>query len=308
MAIPMILGPTAVGKTEILLAISERLPIEVVSVDSRQIYRHMDIGTAKPSKEERKKLPHHLIDIVDPDESYDAYRFSKDAKKVITNVVARGKIPVLAGGTGLYADALLRGFVEGAPRNEVVRNALKTIEENAPGSLRRILERVDQVAYEKIHPNDLKRTIRYLEVFFTTGTSLSSIQKNSDISGEYAVIILNRGRLSLHRRIETRVDKMIEAGLVDETKKLLDMGFTEDLNALQTIGYAELIKYIKGTCSLERAVELIKRNTRRYARRQIIWFRRYRGVCWLDLEELGFKNAVDIISKKIILAWGGKSG
>lgn len=308
MAIPMILGPTAVGKTEILLAISEHLPIEVVSVDSRQVYRHMDIGTAKPSKEELKRLRHHLIDIIEPDETYDAYRFARDAKRAINDVGSRGKIPVLAGGTGLYADALLRGFVEGAPRNEEVRKALKAIEENSPGSLRKILKEVDKVAFEKIHPNDLKRTIRYLEVYFTTGTQLSAIQKNTGISEEYTVIILNRDRHSLHKRIELRVEKMLEAGLLDETKTLLEMGFTKDLNALQTIGYAELVEYIKGIYTFEKAVELIKRNTRRYARRQIIWFRRYKGVQWLDLENLSIKDAVDIISKKIILAWGGKSG
>ncbi|AKI98074.1 tRNA (adenosine(37)-N6)-dimethylallyltransferase MiaA [Kosmotoga pacifica] len=308
MTIPMILGPTAVGKTEILLALSERLPIEVVSVDSRQIYRYMDIGTAKPLKEELKKVPHHLINIVDPDEEYNAYRFKEEAKNAIINIKARNKIPVLAGGTGLYADALLKGFVKDVPRNETVRNALRVIEEETPGALRKILEKVDPKASEKIHPNDLKRTIRYLEVFFTTGITLSSIQKNTNISKDYTVIILDRDRSSLHRRIENRVDQMMKAGLLDETKKLLKMGFSEDLNALQTIGYAELIAYLKGVFSLEKAVELIKRNTRRYARRQIIWFRRYKNACWLNLSEFEFKEVVDIINEKILFAWGGKGG
>ncbi|MDI3524113.1 tRNA (adenosine(37)-N6)-dimethylallyltransferase MiaA [Kosmotoga sp.] len=308
MKIPMILGATAVGKTQFLVKLASLIPIEVVSVDSRQIYRYMDIGTAKPTREELSKLKHHVIDVVDPDEDFNVFEYRKIALKAMDEIVKKGRIPVFAGGSGLYAETLMKGIVENVPRNDKVREALKTLEVNAPGSLRKLLEKVDHEAYEKIHPNDLKRTIRYLEVFFTTGKTLTSLQKIHKCSNQFTVIILERDRRELAERIENRVDKMIESGLIEEVVRLKEMGYTRELNSQQTIGYAEIWSYLEGEVTLERATELIKRNTRRFARRQIIWFRRYKDAKRISLSETNENDILSLLKEDILNVWGGKYG
>ena len=305
MKIPMVLGPTAVGKTGLLVAVAERLPIEIISVDSRQIYRYMDIGTAKPSANERELLPHHLIDFVDPAERFDVYQWRKLALKKIDEVIAKGKIPVLAGGTGLYADSILRGIVEGVPADEGVRKALLDIETGHPNSLRRILEKLDPEAHEKIHPNDMKRIVRYLEVYFTTGKPLSAFHDNAIVSDKITVILLNRERVGLHERIEKRVDEMFRMGLVDELKRLVSMGYSRELNSMNTIGYRELLDWLDGEFDLEMAKELIKRNTRRYARRQIIWFRRYTQAYAIDMSAVSVQSCINSFGNIILSTWGG---
>ncbi|MFO7882245.1 MAG: tRNA (adenosine(37)-N6)-dimethylallyltransferase MiaA [Kosmotogaceae bacterium] len=306
MTIPMILGPTGVGKTEILLEIGNTLPIEVVSIDSRQIYKYMDIGTAKPDETITKKVPHHLIDFVEPNKEFNVFTFKELAEKAINNIINKNKIPVPAGGTGMYAETLLSGLVKNAPKNKNVRRALNTIEEENNGILRKLLKIVDKRAFDKFHEQDKKRTIRYLEVFLTTGKPLSFLQKEAQPSKSFAVIILNRDRKELHERINKRVDIMLEKGLLQEVKSLRKMGFSPDLNAMQSIGYNEINDYLDGKTKWEEAVELIKRNTRRFARRQIIWFRRYEKATWYNLSKNSFNNNVESIKLKLLSIWGDK--
>ncbi len=305
--IPVILGPTAVGKTALLLELAMRLPIEVVSVDSRQIYRHMDVGTAKPTKRERESLRHWLIDIRDPDEDFEVKTLRELALEAIEDITSRGKIPVLAGGTGLYAEALMKGLADVPGRNESVREALAELERASPGSLRKMLKALDSQAYGRLHENDLKRSIRYLEAFFLTGKPLSEVQNEKTVSDRYKVIVLNRSRSELHGRIELRVEEMYRRGLMEETRELLVMGYTANINALKTIGYAEMVQCIRGLISPQEALEKIKCNTRRYARRQIIWFRRYSGL-EIDLSNLTESCAVSTLERTILLVWGGNYG
>ncbi|WP_448535672.1 tRNA (adenosine(37)-N6)-dimethylallyltransferase MiaA [Pseudothermotoga sp.] len=291
-------GPTGVGKTEIAIEVASRINAEIVSVDSRQIYRFMDIGTAKPTQEQRRIVPHHLIDIVYPDEYYSVYNFRNDALKAIEDIKSRGKIPLLVGGTGLYIDALVRGIFEGAPRNEQLRRELLEKESREPGQLRKMLEEIDPEAATKIHVNDLKRTIRALEVWFQTGLRISQLQRDAKPAGDFTIVVLTRDRRELYDRINLRVEKMIEDGLVEEVKSLLKMGYSKDLNALKTIGYQEIIEYLEGKESFERTIEKIKRNTRQFARRQLIWFRRYRDATWLNVnDDKVLEKLTEMVSK-----------
>lgn len=294
----VVTGPTGVGKTNIAIELALRLNAEIVSVDSRQIYRFMDIGTAKPTLEQRRLVPHHLIDIVYPDEYYSVYNFRNDALRTISQIRARGKIPLLVGGTGLYIDALTRGIFEGAPRNEQLRQELLEKESREPGRLRKMLEGIDPEAASRIHVNDLKRTIRALEVWFQTGCTISQLQRASKPSGNFTIVVLTRDRRELYDRINVRVERMIEEGLVEEVKSLLKMGYSKDLNALKTIGYQEVIEYLEGKESFERTVEKIKRNTRHFARRQLIWFRRYRDATWLNAsDEKVLEKLMEMVSE-----------
>ncbi len=281
--IPIIYGPTAVGKTELMLNVCQSLDCEIISMDSRQIYRYMDIGTAKPTKEERRIVTHHLIDIIDPDQNYNAFMYRKDAVKVMKDLKSRGKIPVFVGGTGLYVEALVRGIFEGVPADENVRKELKKLHEKDPGILRKMLEEFDPESAKKIHPNDLKRTIRALEVYIKTGKRISQLQKKARPAGNFKIIILWRERKELYERINLRVEKMIEKGLIDETKRLLDMGYSKDLNSLNTIGYKETIEFLEGKYDFQHYLHILKRNTRHFARRQIIWSKRYKDAIKINL-------------------------
>ncbi|AEX85502.1 tRNA delta(2)-isopentenylpyrophosphate transferase [Marinitoga sp. 1135] len=296
MKLTAILGPTAVGKTNILTNLGEKF--EVISCDSRQIYKYMNIGTAKPTPEEREKIPHHLIDFVSPDEHYNAYMYRVDALKKIKEVLNKGKIPIISGGTGLYFDAVSRGFFE-APSSLSLRSYLKKLEYSQHGIIREILKDVDPESYVRIHPNDLKRSIRALEIYILSGKRMSDLIKSQKTENpyEFQIIILDRDRKELHERINTRVEKMIEMGLIDEVKNLLRMGYNKNLNSMNTIGYKEVLEYIEGKVDYDKMIHLIKRNTRRYARRQIIYFRGYKNAIWINLSEE--KNPVEKI-KKII--------
>ena len=281
--IPVVYGPTAVGKTELMVEVCEKMGCEIISMDSRQIYRYMDIGTAKPTPEERERVPHHMIDILDPDEYYNAYMYRKDSMKVVEDIKKRGKLPVFVGGTGLYVDALTRGIFEGVPADENIRKELKKLHEREPGILRKMLEDFDPEAARKIHPNDLKRTIRALEVYMKTGRRISELQKEAKPAGRFKIVILWRERKELYERINARVEKMIEMGLVDEVKRLLEMGYGKDLNSMKTIGYRETIDYLEGKYDFGHYVHVLKRNTRHFARRQIIWSRRYEDALKVNL-------------------------
>jgi len=295
----IISGPTAVGKTDIVLEIASQINANIISVDSRQIYKLMDIGTAKPSKEEQSKVTHYLIDHIYPDEYYNAFLFRQDALKIRDKLVNEGIVPLFVGGTGLYIDSLVKGFFEGVPKDEKLRKELSEMEKNEPGILRSMLEKYDPQAAQKIHPSDIKRTIRALEVYFKTGKKISQLQTQSEYSKDYKILVLDRYRDELYERINLRVDKMIKEGLVDEVKSLLEK-YPKDLNAFQTIGYKEIIRYLENTYDLNTAVHLIKKNTRHYARRQIIWLRRYKQAKWINLSEISRKKAIEEIKKFIL--------
>ncbi|WGS65947.1 tRNA (adenosine(37)-N6)-dimethylallyltransferase MiaA [Marinitoga aeolica] len=296
MKIPVILGPTAVGKTGLLTELGNNF--EVVSCDSRQIYKYMNIGTAKPTEEEQKKIKHHLIDFVEPDQYYNAYMYRMDALKVIEDILNRGKIPVISGGTGLYFDAIYKGFFE-SPSSLTLRSYLRKLENSQPGIIREILKDVDPESYLRIHQNDLKRSIRALEIYIISGKKMSELIKNHKIQSpyEFNIIILDRDRKELHERINLRVEKMLKEGLIDEVKNLLKMGYNKNLNSLNTIGYKEVLEYIEEKYDYDKMVHYIKRNTRRYARRQIIYFRGYDNVTWINLSNE--KNPVEKIKNLI---------
>ncbi len=283
MTIPIVYGPTAVGKTELMVEVCEKLGCEIISMDSRQIYRYMDIGTAKPTPQERERVPHHMIDILDPDEYFNAYMYRKDSMKVAEDILKRGKLPVFVGGTGLYVDALVRGIFEGVPADENIRKELKKLHEMEPGILRKMLEDFDPEAAARIHPNDLKRTIRALEVYMKTGKRISELQRKAKPAGKFRIIVLWRERKELYERINERAERMVKMGLVDEVKKLLEMGYSKDLNSMKTIGYRETVEYLEGKYDFQHYVHVLKRNTRHFARRQIIWSRRYEDAIKINL-------------------------
>jgi len=282
-----ILGCTACGKGAISRLLARRLGGQIVSVDSMKIYRRMDIGTAKPSAEARKEVPYHCIDIVEPSESFSVAQFVKHADKAIESIVASGAIPLAVGGTSLYIKALSEGLFEGPSRDPAVRASLRaSAEAEGLGKLHAELARVDPEAARRIHPNDRRRVIRALEVFRTTGRPISELQKQWDSGARrYDCVFmgLRRGKEDLHRRINARARRMIDLGLVDEVRALLAErpGLSEQ--AAQAVGYAEMIAHLRGQCTLEEAVEQIKINTRRLAKKQRTWFRRWSDVKWFDL-------------------------
>ncbi|WP_083996592.1 tRNA (adenosine(37)-N6)-dimethylallyltransferase MiaA [Fervidobacterium thailandense] len=279
----IISGPTGAGKTDLVVELSEKLPLEVISMDSRQIYKYMDIGTAKPDPFQLSKVKHHMIDIIEPNEYFNAFLYQKMAKEIERDIWERGKIPVFVGGTGLYIDALVKGFFEGVPRDENIRRELSRLNEQEPGILRKMLEEFDPEAASRIHPQDIKRTIRALEVYLKTGKRISELQKQV-VQTEYLLMVINPPREKLYAKINERVEKMIEHGLVDEVRELISR-YDKNLDAFKTIGYKEVIDYLDGVYSLDMAIHLIKRNTRHYARRQIIYLRRFKDAIWLDPTE-----------------------
>ncbi|HHV80384.1 TPA: tRNA (adenosine(37)-N6)-dimethylallyltransferase MiaA [bacterium] len=291
MKIPIIVigGPTASGKTQLAIDWALKLDGEIVSCDSRQIYKFMDIGTAKPTLEERSLIPHHLVDLIYPDETMTAGEFQKLAREIIKDIHSRGKVPFLVGGTGLYIRSVIRDIVFPPKVDEYYRKFIKDrINREGLGSVYNELCKIDPVTAGKISPNDEIRITRALEVYYATGTPISFYRKGIDVDyPEYEVIylVLNPPRGILYRRIEERVDKMIQLGLVEETRHLLDMGYSPELSSLQTLGYREIIKYLKGMYDLESAVEEIKKETRRYAKRQSTWFRNEIRVRLITYEE-----------------------
>lgn len=302
-----IVGPTAVGKTALSIVVAKAIDGEVVSMDSMQVYRHMNIGTAKPTVEERQGVPHHLIDVVDPGEEFSAARYQELASAAIQDILARGKIPMLVGGTGLYLKAVVDGllFPDQGKAPEIRARLEKEVEERGSRALHERLAQVDPDAAARIHPNDARRIVRALEVYEATGTPITVLQRrHSAASGEkryrLAMIGLTRERENLYRRVNDRVDEQVARGLVEETKKLMAMGFSERLVAHQALGYKEMIPYIKGEKTLEEAKETLKMETRRYAKRQLTWFRADKRVEWVNLDKFpSFDAACDRIIRLI---------
>jgi len=285
----IISGPTGAGKTDVAVKLAKYLPIEVISMDSRQIYKYMDIGTAKPDPYQLSLVKHHMIDIIEPSEYFNAFLYQKMAKEIEESIKNKGNIPIYVGGTGLYIDALVKGFFEGVSRDENIRKELSKLNEQEPGILRRMLEEFDPEAASRIHPQDIKRTIRALEVYLKTGKRISELQ-TQNLNSDFILIVLNPKREELYEKINQRAEKMIEHGLIDEVKMLLNK-YGRAIDSLKTIGYKEIIDYLDGVYSLDMAVHLIKRNTRHYARRQIIYLRRFQNATWLEPS----KDSIDVI-------------
>ena len=282
-----VVGPTASGKTEYAIELAKKCGGEVVSCDSMQIYKHMDIGTAKPTQEEMDGIPHHMIDIAEPWESYSVARFVSEARACIDEVLERGRVPILCGGTGLYFDSVIKNIdfseIESDPdyRSEL----MQTAKENGNEYVHDMLKKIDPKSAEAVHPNNLKRVIRALEIYKTTGKSKTEIDRESVRESIYDAEIygLNRPREELYERINRRVDIMLENGLLDEVKSLLEMGISRDATSMQAIGYKELAEYFEGSCKLFEAVEKIKQESRRYAKRQLTWFRKNKEIIWLNM-------------------------
>ena len=282
----VICGPTASGKTALALQLAEHFPVEIVSADSRQVYRQMDIGTAKATVEERARVPHHLVDVVDPDQDFTVADFVQLGRTALEEISARNHLPLVAGGTGLYIEALLRGLVDAPGADPALRQELARWEEqHGPDSLHRRLQSVDPVMAARLAPRDRVRIVRALEVFYQCGQPLSELQsRHAKVRSPFRVITIGLApqRELLYERIDRRVEVMMAAGLLAETELLLARGYSADLKALQTIGYRECVNHLTGQMSLEEAVSLIQRNTRRYAKRQMTWFNRNNQIIWLD--------------------------
>jgi tRNA dimethylallyltransferase len=282
----VICGPTATGKSELALRLARELGGEIVNADSMQVYRGMDIGTAKATPEQRAEIPHHLIDVADPDRLFSASDFAQEADMAIRDITGRGKRAIVVGGTGLYIRALLKGLVDSPSGGGEIRRALQ--EEASLLGNEAMLEKLRQVdpgLASRIHPNNLVRIIRALEVHRQTGVPLSQFQLEHGFSGQRyksLQIGLRVDRKELYDRIEARVDRMIAEGLLEEVKRLLEKGYGRDLKAMRAIGYKEAAAYLAGECTVEEAENLIKRDTRRYAKRQMTWFNADPDILWLE--------------------------
>lgn len=304
----VVVGPTGVGKTAFSLALAQALQGEIVAADSMQVYRYLDIGTAKPSLENRRTVPHHLLDIVDPDEPFTAKDYERLGLAAIVHICGRGRIPIVVGGTGLYVRALLTGIFWGPSEDRALRAALyKEAEELGPGQLHRRLQEADPEAASKIHPNDLFRTVRALEVYFVTGRPISDHRRGDRRPSLEPLVYLGlrRKREELYRLIDERVDRMMAEGLLHELEALLQRGYTAALKPMQALGYRHLLGYLQGQYSLGRAVFLFKRDTRRYAKRQMTWFLKEKGIEWVDIGGLGWvPDLARSIKKRVEKALG----
>ena len=303
-------GPTACGKTGFSIKLAKEIGGEIISADSMQVYRYMDIGTAKVTPEEADGVPHYLIDEFDPDEEYNVMLFQQKAKAYMEQIWAKGKVPVLVGGTGFYINALLydNDFTETENDTSYREECYRLAQEQGPEVLFERLKEVDPEYAEIMHANNVKRVTRALEYHYLTGQKFSehnAEQKEKETPYDAAVIILNMDREKLYERIELRIDIMMEQGLLEEVKGLLDRGYTPDLVSMQGIGYKEFIPYFNGECTLEEAVTQLKTNTRRFAKRQLTWFRRQIDGLWVDLSkstgEEAMADVLDYLKQQEIL-------
>ncbi|HJC51333.1 MAG TPA: tRNA (adenosine(37)-N6)-dimethylallyltransferase MiaA [Candidatus Anaerostipes avistercoris] len=289
---PMVVltGPTAVGKTELSIRLAEALDGEIISADSMQVYKKMDIGTAKIRKEEMRGIPHHLIDVLDPAEEFNVVRFQEMAKEALAGIYERGKIPLVVGGTGFYIQGLLYDidFTREEQDKSYRERLQKKAEEEGAGAVYQMLVKVDSVSAGKIHPNNVKRVIRALEFYHLNGRPISEhneeeARKKSPYQSAY--FVLNQERQTLYERINRRVDLMMEEGLIGEVKSLVEEGYGRNLVSMQGIGYKEVFDYLEGEISLEETTERIKKDTRHFAKRQLTWFGREKEVIMIDKDK-----------------------
>ncbi|NLT94687.1 MAG: tRNA (adenosine(37)-N6)-dimethylallyltransferase MiaA [Clostridia bacterium] len=286
----VLVGPTAVGKTKISIEVAKKINGEIISGDSMQVYKHLNIGTAKVKPEETQGIPHHLIDIKEPTENFSVAEFKKLAEQKIEEIAGKNKFPMLVGGTGLYINSVINNYNFSEENSTEIRKKLKeTVREQGIEVLLEKLKEVDPISAEKIHPNDERRILRALEVYYSTGKPISAFHNsnNCDINNaKYKLVMvgLNLNREKLYERINLRVDQMLEEGWLSEIEHLLKQGVSPDAPALQGLGYKQLVMYLEGRLDYEKAVELVKRDTRRFAKRQLTWFKRDNRIYWIQMD------------------------
>jgi tRNA dimethylallyltransferase len=299
----IITGPTAVGKTALSVRLAKAIGGEIISADSMQVYRHMDIGSAKIKKEEMDGVPHCLIDVLDPEEEFNVTVFQKMAKEAVEEIYSHGHIPIVAGGTGFYIQALLYDidFTENGEDTSIRMELEKLGQERGAEYLHNLLRDIDPDSAEEIHENNMKRVIRAIEYYRQTGERISEHNKREREKKspyDFLYYVVNTDRARLYERIDRRVDLMLEQGLVEEVMHLKEMGLTRDMVSMQGLGYKEILDYLQGICTLEEAVYVLKRDTRHFAKRQITWFKRERDVRWLNLPD--FNNDLDQVQLKML--------
>ena len=300
-------GPTAVGKTDLSIQLAKAVDAEIVSADSMQIYKYMDIGSAKVTEEEMQGVKHYLVDEIEPDMPFSVSEYKRMAEEYIDEISSRGKNVIVTGGTGLYLNSLIYDMDFGkSDANQELREELnKKLEEHGPAYMYEKLISLDKEAAERIHPNNTKRVIRAIEVAMS-GEKMNDFSKDLRYNKKYRpiIIVLNRDRQALYDRINLRVDIMLKNGLIEEVKGLLEKGYTKDMISMQGIGYKEIIKYFDGEYTLDEAIEIIKRDSRRYAKRQLTWFRRYEDAKWFEIDKFDsaeeLKNAVVSYVKEML--------
>ena len=284
-------GPTAVGKTALSIALAKEVQGEIISADSMQVYRHMDIGSAKITREEMCGVPHYLVDCLNPEDEFNIYIFQQMAKKAMEQIYANGHIPIIVGGTGFYIQSIVYDIQFEEEEDDGIRQKYETLlEEKGEEYLHQLLENVDPVSAEKIHTHNVKRTIRALEFFEKNQYPISQHneqERQRSSPYDFRYFVLTDDRQKLYDRIELRVDSMIQNGLVEEVKHLKEMGCHRNMVSMQGLGYKEILDYLDGEISLEEAVYRIKRDTRHFAKRQLTWFRREKDVIWVDKSKLG---------------------
>jgi tRNA dimethylallyltransferase len=285
-------GPTAVGKTKLSIALAKAIGGEIISADSMQVYKHMDIGSAKIRPEEMQGVPHYLVDALEPSEEFHVVRFQEMAKQAMKEIRSHGHIPILVGGTGFYIQAIVNDIDFTENEASPYRQELEQLaEEKGAAWLHEKLREVDPESAQAIHANNVKRVIRALEFYRMTGTKISAHneeQREKASPYNFAYFVLNDDRAKLYARIEQRIDEMLSEGLVDEVRKLKQMGYHRGMVSMQGLGYKEILAYLDGECTLEEAVEILKRDTRHFAKRQLTWFRREREVIWMKKEEYAY--------------------
>lgn len=296
----VIVGPTASGKTSASIKLAKNIDGEIVSADSMQIYKEMTIGTAKPTKEEQSGIPHHLIDVVSPDETFDVTQYRKLAEEAIEDIISRGKTPILVGGTGLYVSPMINGieFVEAENDIEYRNELTKIAKEKGAEFLYEKLREIDPEAASKIDVNNVRRVVRALEIIRISGKTKTEVNKESrkEVKYDYMVYGIETPREELYNRINIRVDKMLEDGLIEEVKSLVER-YKLSKTAMQGLGYKEVVSYLEGEMSYDEMVERLKTDTRRYAKRQITWFKREEKITWCSLDKLVEKIESDISLK-----------
>lgn len=296
----VIVGPTASGKSSLALSIARQVPSEIISADSRQIYRTLTIGTAKPLPQELAQTPHHFIDLRDPDQKFNAGNFQEEGRKVIDTIIKRDRLPIIVGGTGLYIQAIVDGFFELPKISGDVRDRLEQqVKDKGKESLFKELQSVDPVSAATMDATKYRRVIRALEVFYETGTPISKFHQQHAVTKHYDARFfgLHWSREDLYERINLRVDHMLTRGFVDEVRQIQSKGYDDRYQSLQTVGYKEAFAFLRGEISKERMIELMKQNTRRFAKRQTTWFKRDERITWFPISD---ESHIEVIAKKII--------
>ena len=296
-------GPTAVGKTETSINLAKAINGEIISADSMQIYKYMDIGSAKISKEEMQGICHYLIDELEPDEEFHVVRFQQMAKQAMEEIYAKGKVPIVVGGTGFYIQALLYDidFTDSDESSSYRAELERLIVEKGAQYLHDMLRSVDPASAESIHANNIKRVIRALEFYEQTGQRISEhneVERAKESPYDFCYFVLNDERERIYERINLRIDKMLEQGLIEEVQRLKDKGYTRDMVSMQGLGYKEILDYLSGSCTLEEAIYILKRDTRHFAKRQLTWFRRERDVIWIQKDKHALDNMLTQIRER----------